>query len=178
MRARAAEHDTAREKHAYEKGKLETELKQTCKEYAALQSEFNTAQQERTKAKDSLSTAECSRPECKKKLSDSDGQLQRKAKQIYDLTVRLGCIDQENKELKVLIEDKVSLFEGRLETQRQQAEQDISEACAQIETLRKMLDETESKLKHSKPIAVTCTVSQQTDYVAFYPSSATFCELD
>ena len=68
-------------------------------------------------------------------------------KQIYDLTVRLGCIDQENKELKVLIEDKVKMFESRMETQRQLAEQDISEATSQIESLRKMLDEAEDKLK-------------------------------
>ena len=41
-----------------------------------------------------------------------------------------------------------------------------------------MLDEAEERLKNSKPIAVTCTISQQTDFVAFYPSSATFCHND
>ena len=125
--------------------------------------------------KELQNAAECSRSDCKQKVNELDTLMQKKVKQIYDLTVRLGCIDQENKELKVLIEDKVNLFEGRMETQRQLAEQDISEATSQIESLRKMLDEAEERLKQSKPIPVTCTVSQQTDFVAFYPSSATFC---
>ena len=51
------------------------------------------------------------------------------------------------------------MFESRMEAQRQLAEQDISEATNQIESLRKMLDEAEEKLKQSKPIPVTCTVS-------------------
>ena len=46
-----------------------------------------------------------------------------------------------------------------METQRKIAEQDFAEATTHIESLRKMLDEAEEKLKHSKPIPVTCTVS-------------------
>ena len=97
--------------------------------------------------KELQNAAECSRSDCKLKFNELDTLMQKKVKQIYDLTVRLGCIDQENKELKVLIEDKVNLFEGRMETQRQLAEQDISEATSQIESLRKMLDEAEERLK-------------------------------
>jgi len=68
-------------------------------------------------------------------------------------------MEQENKGLKELVEDKVKLFEGRMETQRQLADQDIAEAVTQIESLRKMLDEAEEKLKSSRPVAVTCTVA-------------------
>jgi hypothetical protein len=39
-------------------------------------------------------------------------------KDMYDLTVRLGCIDQENKELKVMVSEKVHHFEERLDSQR------------------------------------------------------------
>ena len=66
--------------------------------------------------KELQNAAECTRADCKSKFNDLDSHLQRKVKQIYDLTVRLGCIDQENKELKVLIDEKVKIFEGRMET--------------------------------------------------------------
>ena len=75
------------------------------------------------------------------------------------MTVHLGCIEQENKGLKELVEDKVKLFEGRLETQRQLAEQEMAEAVTQIESLRKMLDEAEEKLNNSRPIPATCSVA-------------------
>ena len=76
------------------------------------------------------------------------------------MTVRLGCIDQENKELKVMISEKVFHFEGRLDEQRQMAELDMADAVTQIELLRKMLDEAEDKLKKSKPFVDTYAVSQ------------------
>ena len=50
--------------------------------------------------KELQNAAECSRSDCKQKVNELDTLMQKKVKQIYDLTVRLGCIDQENKELK------------------------------------------------------------------------------
>ena len=75
-----------------------------------------------------------------------------------------------------MVREKVQHFEERLDLQRQMAEQDMAEAVSQIELLRKMLDEAEGKLKMSKPIVATGDVYAQTEYVAFYPTSATFCE--
>ena len=97
-------------------------------------------------------------------------------KDMYDLTVRLGCIDQENKELKAMVSEKVHHFEERLDSQRYMAEQDMAEAVSQIELLRKMLDEAEDRLRMSKPLVEIDDAFAQTEYVAFYPSSATFCE--
>jgi hypothetical protein len=52
----------------------------------------------------------------------------------------------------------------------------MAEAVSQIELLRKMLDEAEDKLKMSKPLVEIDDAFAQTEYVAFYPTSATFCE--
>ena len=71
-------------------------------------------------------------------------------KQVYDLTVRLGSIDTENKELTNQLKDKERLFEIQLESQKDLAEQDIADASSQIEALRKMLDDTEEQLKRGK----------------------------
>ena len=51
-------------------------------------------------------------------------------KQVYDLTVRLGCIDTENRELTNQLKDKERLFEIKLESQKDQAEQDIADAAS------------------------------------------------
>ena len=42
MKMQLADGEVTREKHAYERGKLETELKQTTKELNSMQNEFNS----------------------------------------------------------------------------------------------------------------------------------------
>lgn len=65
---------------------------------------------------------ECLNQQCKTTLSESEALLQKKSKQMYDLTVKLGCIELENKELKVQLAEKASEFEQRLDTSRMMAE--------------------------------------------------------
>ena len=44
--------------------------------------------------------------------------MQRKTKDIYDLTKKLGCIELENKELKLQVDEKNELYESRLDSSR------------------------------------------------------------
>ena len=44
--------------------------------------------------------------------------MQKKTKEIYELTVRLGCIELENKELKLQVDEKNALYESRLDSSR------------------------------------------------------------
>lgn len=48
----------------------------------------------------------------------------RKAKEIYDLTVQLGCLKEENAQLKRDSEDLRTDFEERLACQQQRAQTD------------------------------------------------------
>ena len=52
------------------------------------------------------------------KVQGLENQLQKKSKENYDLTVRLGCLELENKDLKAQIEDKMEVFESRLDSSR------------------------------------------------------------
>ena len=61
-------------------------------------------------------------------MGEFEAQLVKKSKEIYDLTVKLGCIETENKELKVLITDKNSILESRLDSARLITEQDLHSA--------------------------------------------------
>ena len=61
-------------------------------------------------------------------MGEFEAQLVKKSKEIYDLTVKLGCIETENKELKVLITDKNSILESRLDSARLITEQDLHNA--------------------------------------------------
>ena len=61
-------------------------------------------------------------------MGEFEAQLVKKSKEIYDLTVKLGCIETENKELKVLIKDKNSILESRLDSARLITEQDLHSA--------------------------------------------------
>lgn len=44
MKLKLADADVLREKHAYERGKLEAELKQTSKEYTIIQHDYQQVQ--------------------------------------------------------------------------------------------------------------------------------------
>ena len=129
LKLKISEGDVMREKSAYEKGKLEAELKQTSKEYTIIQNDFQQLQQELKKVRSDAQTSfECKRLDCKRKYEELDSQHQKKMQQVYDLTVRLGCIDQENKELTNQLKNSERHFEIKLESQRELAEQDIADA--------------------------------------------------
>ena len=106
-----------------EKNKLETEIKQTSKGYLVLQTELTLAQQ---KLKDFESEKQlCQSEKCRQSTKDLDAQLQRRTKEIYDLTVQLGCIETENRELKTQLEDKSYLYESRVDSTRLLLEQEL-----------------------------------------------------
>jgi len=46
----------------------------------------------------------------------------RRSKEIYDLTVKLGCLESENAELKSQIEDKNHIYMSRIDSSRLMAE--------------------------------------------------------
>ena len=73
-------------------------------------------------------------------MGEFEAQLVKKSKELYDLTVKLGCIETENKELKVLITDKNSILESRLDSARLITEQDLNNANDQIRELTTALD--------------------------------------
>ena len=47
-----------------------------------------------------LKQEKCSSEVCRKGMTDFESQILRKSKDIYDLTVKLGCLESENAELK------------------------------------------------------------------------------
>ena len=60
----------------------------------------------------------CVNEVCRKTVVDFETQLAKKSKDIYDLTVKLGCIQSENIELKVELKEKFSIYESHLGTVR------------------------------------------------------------
>ena len=65
--------------------------------------------------------------------------MQKKSREIYDLTVKLGCLESENSELKSQIEDKNNLYEKRMNNSRLLAEQDLQDARRSISELKEAL---------------------------------------
>lgn len=55
------------------------------------------------------------------------------------MTVKLGCLESENLELKSQIEDKNNLYEKRLNNSRLMAEQDLQDARRSISELKEAL---------------------------------------
>ena len=107
MTIKVKDQEVILEKVSAEKTKLEAELKQTTKASQGLQAELATQQQKVREFESRLD--KCSSE--KQAVGEFEAQLVKKSKEIYDLTVKLGCIETENKELKVLITDKNSILE-------------------------------------------------------------------
>lgn len=61
------------------------------------------------------------------------------------MTVKLGCIESENVELKTQIEDKNLVYEKRMDSSRLLAEQDLQDARRSINELTEAL----TKNRHS-----------------------------
>ena len=55
------------------------------------------------------------------------------------MTVKLGCIESENAELKSQIEDKNHIYEKRMDSSRLLAEQDLQDARRSINELTEAL---------------------------------------
>lgn len=66
------------------------------------------------------------------KIEEIEDASSKKAKQIYDLTVQLGCIDLENKEFKAELKERQDDFQQRLQDQRERANAEFEKAQAEI----------------------------------------------
>ena len=106
-----------------------------------LQNDLTQAQNKVKKVENRLSLQQqaCTSDSCKRSVSDSEQAIQRKNKEIYDLTVKLGCLESENAELKSQIEDKDSIYRSRIDSSRLIAEQDLEDARRSISKLTESL---------------------------------------
>lgn len=116
------------EKLAADKAKLEADLKQASKANQALQNELGAAQQ---KLKENVSQSQaCKSQQCRLNEQELDAQLQKRTRELYDLTVKFGCLQSENGELKSQIDEKSIVMEQRLDSSRILMEQELQDACA------------------------------------------------
>lgn len=69
--------------------------------------------------------------------------MQRKGKQIYDLTVKLGCFELENKELRSQVQEtNLSHFDNH---EKYILQQELADAQGEVEQLRESLLELTDK---------------------------------
>ena len=106
-----------------EKNSLENELKQTASAFSQLQGDLTEAQQ-LLKKYDNKSQ-QCTSEACRKTQNESDASVQRKTKEIYDLTVKLGCLETENHELKINVEESKAIYENRIDSSKMLIEQEM-----------------------------------------------------
>lgn len=59
------------------------------------------------------------------KLKELEDNLQRKNKEIYDLTVQLGCLKEENTQVKKDVEEIGADYKERLDDQKMRSEAEL-----------------------------------------------------
>ena len=140
-KAKANDQTALFEKMQSEKSKLEQELRQSNARCQTVQGELAAAQFKIKEVEGRLVQKQqnCTSETCKQGVLDYESQLQRKSREIYDLTVKLGCIESENAELKSQIEDKNHIYEKRMDSSRLIAEQDLQDARRSIKELTEAL---------------------------------------
>ena len=82
--------------------------------------------------------------------------ISKKSRQIYELTKKVGCLEEQNKELTSQMDDREVMFESRMESQKLLSDTEIKLANETVEELRNLLLDADATIgdlqgKLSKP---------------------------